>query len=196
MIDPIFERVPRRRDHGPRTSTGHIAFPTGVDDPRFAQGDMVWVDAGMGHHGYMSDFGRTWIVGREPNAGERELFDRWTAVMDAALGAIRPGATLGDVGRAATEADSGSVPGERPWLPHFYLAHAVGVESAEMPMIGSDLGDAFDDGFTLDTGMVLVLEPVTWRDGIGGYRAEEIVAVTDEGWRLLGAGRPHEPWAS
>ena len=42
--------------------------------------------------------------------------------------------------------------------------------------------------------MVLVFEPVVWADGTGGYRAEEIVAVTSEGWRPLGGGHHHEPF--
>jgi Xaa-Pro aminopeptidase len=33
--------------------------------------------------------------------------------------------------------------------------------------------------------MVFVLEPVIWRDGVGGYRSEEIVTVTDSGFELL-----------
>jgi Xaa-Pro aminopeptidase len=194
MIDPIFEVVPKRREDGPRTSTGHIAFPTGVDDPVLAEGDLVWVDTGIGYEGYVSDFGRTWVVGRDPLAEEVELFERWMAVTDAACAAIRPGATLGDVGRAAAAADAEAAGGERPWLPHFYLAHGIGVESAEMPMIGTDLGQEFDDGFVLEAGMLLVLEPISWRDGFGGYRAEEIVAVTDGGCRLLGAGHHYLPF--
>jgi Xaa-Pro aminopeptidase len=194
MIDPIFEVVPKHREHGPRTSTGHIAFPTGVDDPVLAEGDLVWVDTGIGYEGYVSDFGRTWVVGRDPLAEEVELFERWMAVTDASCAAIRPGATLGNVGRAAAAADA-AAGGERPWLPHFYLAHGIGVESAEMPMIGTDLGQDFDDGFVLQAGMLLVLEPIAWRDGFGGYRAEEIVAVTDDGCRLLGAAHHYLPFA-
>ena len=189
-IDPIFQPMPAHRDGGPRTSTGHVAFPTGVDNPVFAKGDLVWVDAGVGWHGYMSDFGRTWVAGRGPNPAEQSLFDRWRAVLDASLAAVRPGATLGDVGRAARAVE----PEETPWLPQFYLAHGTGLESAEMPMIGTDLGPAFDDSFELAAGMVLVFEPVIWADGVGGYRAEEIVAVTDDGWRLLGGGHHYEPF--
>jgi hypothetical protein len=33
--------------------------------------------------------------------------------------------------------------------------------------------------------MVLVLEPVVWDDGASGHRSEEIVAVTDDGYRRL-----------
>lgn len=189
-IDPIFQPMPTRRDGGPRTSTGHVAFPTGVDNPVYAEGDLVWVDAGVGWHGYMSDFGRTWVVGRDPTAAEQSLFDRWMAVLDASLAAVRPGATLGDVSRAARSVE----PDDTPWLPHFYLAHGVGLESAEMPMIGTDLGPSFDDAYVLEPGMVLVFEPVVWTDGVGGYRAEEIVAVTDDGWRPLGGGHHYEPF--
>ena len=191
-IDPIFQPMPTRRDGGIRTSTGHVAFPTGVDNPVLAEGDLIWVDAGVGYHGYMSDFGRTWVVGRAPTAAEQSLFDRWKAVLDASLAAVRAGATLGDIGRAARTVE----PHDTPWLPQFYLAHGTGLESAEMPMIGTDLGPAFDDAYVLEPGMVLVFEPVTWTDGVGGYRAEEIVAVTDDGWRPLGGGHHFEPFRS
>jgi Xaa-Pro dipeptidase len=198
LIDPIFEVMPRHRAGGARTSTGHVAFPTGVGDPTLASGDLVWVDSGIGVHGYVSDFGRTWVVGRDPTPEEHALHARWTAVMEAVLDVLRPGVSLGDLCRAAIAADAGATeePDGRPWLPHFYLAHGVGVESAEMPLAGTDLGTEFDDGFVLGPGMVLVLEPVTWKDGVGGYRAEEIVAVTADGWRLLGGGHHHLPFAA
>ena len=191
-IDPIFQPMPARRDGGPRTGTGHVAFPTGVDNHVFAEGDLVWVDAGVGFCGYMSDFGRTWVAGRDPTPAEQSLFERWMAVLEASLAAVRPGATLGDVGRAARSVE----PEETPWLPHFYLAHGLGLESAETPMIGTDLGSTFDDSYKLAAGMVLVFEPVIWAHGVGGYRAEEIVAVTDDGWRPLGGGHHYEPFRS
>jgi Xaa-Pro aminopeptidase len=196
MIDPIFERMPRRVVDGPRTTTGGVAFPTGTTDVTFAPGDLVWVDAGVDHLGYASDYGRTWVVGREPTADERDLFTRWCAVMEAVLEVLRPGATAGDLCHAASAVgvDAGPGSGGRPWLAHFYLAHGVGIESAEMPLVGTDLGAAFDDALVLAPGMVLVLEPVAWREGVGGYRSEEIVAVTDTGWCHLGGGHGYAPF--
>ena len=190
LIDPIFQPMPRNLSDGPRTSTGHVAFPTGVGDPLFNEEDLVWVDTGIGVEGYASDYGRTWVVGRDPSSAEQGLFRRWSAVMEASLATMGPGVSLAEVGRAAIEADRRSV----PWLPHFYLAHGLGVESAEMPMIGTDLGEEFDEQFVLEPGMVLVLEPVVWEDGIGGYRAEEVVAITDTGWRPLGGWPSHLPF--
>jgi Xaa-Pro dipeptidase len=196
MIDPIFERMPHRVAAGPRTTTGGVAFPTGTADVTFAFGDLVWVDSGIDHLGYASDYGRTWVVGRDPTADERDLFTRWCAVVEAVLGVLRPGATAGDLCRAAAAVgvDAGPGSGGRPWLAHFYLAHGVGIESAEMPLVGTDLGAAFDDALVLAPGMVLVLEPVAWREGVGGYRSEEIVAVTDAGWCHLGGGHGYAPF--
>jgi Xaa-Pro dipeptidase len=191
LIDPIFQPMPRTVTDGPRTTTKTVAFPTGVGDPTFDEGDIVWVDSGIDHLGYASDFGRTWVIGRDPNAAERGLFQRWCDVMVAVLDVLKPGVTGGDLCRAAEAANGG----DRPWLPHFYLAHGVGVESAEMPLVGTDLGPEFDDRLVMAPGMVLVLEPVIWDDGVGGYRAEEIVAVTQDGWRHLGDGHPYPPFA-
>ena len=191
LIDPIFQPMPRTVTDGPRTTTKTVAFPTGVGDPVFGEGDIVWVDSGIDHLGYASDFGRTWVIGRDPNAAERRLFQRWCDVMVAVLDVLKPGVTGGDLCRAAEAANGG----DRPWLPHFYLAHGVGVESAEMPLVGTDLGPEFDDRLVMAPGMVLVLEPVIWEDGVGGYRAEEIVAVTQDGWRHLGGGHPYPPFA-
>jgi Xaa-Pro dipeptidase len=192
LIDPIFERMPRRRALGPRTTTGDVAFPTGIGDETYAEGDLIWVDSGIDHRGYASDFGRTWIVGRDPDAAEQAVFERWCEVMVAVLGVLGPGVTGAELCRAAERANGGAA----PWLPHFYLAHGVGVESAEMPLVGTDLGPDFDARLVLEPGTVLVLEPVVWEDGVGGHRAEEIVTVTDDGWRHLGGGHPYEPFAA
>jgi Xaa-Pro dipeptidase len=191
LIDPIFQPMPRSVADGPRTTTGSAAFPTGVGDPTLAEGDAVWVDTGIDHLGYASDFGRTWVVGRDPSPAEMRLFERWCQVMVAVLEVLAPGVTAGDLCRTAEAVDG---PRGRPWLPYFYLAHGVGVESAEMPLVGTDLGPAFDDRLVMAPGMVLVLEPVAWEDGVGGYRAEEVVAVTADGWQHLGGGHPYPPF--
>jgi Xaa-Pro aminopeptidase len=62
-----------------------------------------------------------------------------------------------------------------------------------MPMIGTDLGEEFDDNFVFPTGMVLVLEPVVWEDGTGGYRSEEIVVITEDGFVSL-TDYPYAPY--
>ena len=101
----------------------------------------------------------------------------------------RAGATSGDLARAAIAANGGT----KPWLPHFYLGHGIGTYPAETPMIGTDLGEEFDDNFVFPAGMVLVLEPVVWEDGTGGYRSEEIVVITEDGYQSI-TDYPYTPY--
>jgi Xaa-Pro dipeptidase len=182
-VDPIWQVMPARIEDGPWTVHGDVAFPTATTDRILRHGDVVWVDTGITFHGYASDFGRTWLVGRRPTPQQEDQFARWRAVVDAVLGVVKPGASGGDLARAARSALPAGA--RTPWLRHFYLIHGVGTDSAEMPLIGTDLGPSFDDGIVLAPGMVLVLEPVIWDDGACGYRSEDIVAVTDDGWVAL-----------
>ena len=145
-----------------------------------AAGDVVFVDTGMHYEGYQSDYGHTWVIGGDIDDRHREHARRWVDTVDAVLEVVKPGVTARDLTRAA-----GEVYGRRPWLAHLYLAHGTGTDSAEMPYVGTDLGDDFDGSVVLAPGMVLVLEPVIWEDGRCGFRAEDIVAVTDDGFEQL-----------
>lgn len=179
-IDPIWQVMPPTKAAGPWTVHGDLAFPTPTT-PRFLrEGDVIWVDSGIHVGGYASDFGRTWVVGADPTPTARQLrqFERWCAVRDAVLDVCKPGASGLELCRAAITANGGV----KPWIEHFYLAHGIGTDSAEMPLIGTDLGETFDAGQILAPGMVLVLEPVIWDDGAAGYRSEDVYAVTDDGW--------------
>lgn len=176
-VDPVFQVMERSVAAGPYSITGEPVFPIPTGARELTAGDLMWIDTGINLHGYASDFGATWIVGHEPNDVQRDQFARWRTVVDRALERVKPGATGADLVDAAQLDD-----GERPWLSYFYLAHGIGTDSAEMPFVGTDLGDAFDAALTLQTGMVLVFEPVIWDDGEGGHRSEEIVAVTGDGY--------------
>jgi Xaa-Pro aminopeptidase len=181
-VDPIWQVMPESVATGPGSATGDLVFPTVTTDRTLEEGDVLWVDTGVTVDGYDSDFGRAWTVGTEPTSAQRDQFRRWKDVIDAVLAVIAPGATGADLTRAAVAAYG---PERVPWLPHLYLAHGIGVDSAEAPFIGTDLGSDFDAGIVLEPGMVFVLEPIAWSDGTGGYRGEEIVAVTADGYELL-----------
>ncbi|MCV7103720.1 aminopeptidase P family protein [Mycobacterium palustre] len=191
MLEPIWQVMPPSKAEGVWTTHGDLALPLLSTERELAEGDVLWTDVSITYHGYCSDFGRTWIVGREPSPRQRAQFDKWFEIMTAVLDVARAGVTAADLGRAATKANGG----RRPWLPHFYLGHGIGVNAAEMPMIGTDLGDEFDENFVLQQGMVLVLEPVVWEDGTGGYRSEEVLVITDDGWIKL-TDYPYYPYGN
>ncbi|MEU1515148.1 Xaa-Pro peptidase family protein [Streptomyces sp. NPDC005811] len=181
VIDPIWQVMPDSKAEGVWTTHGDLALPLLSTERELAKGDVLWTDVGINYAGYMSDFGRTWVVGQDPTPHQKSLFKRWQDIIAAVKGVTRAGATGADLTKAATDANGG----EKPWLPHFYLGHGMGVDSAEMPLIGTDLGQEFDESQVLQAGTVLVLEPVIWEDGTGGYRSEEVIVIEDEGWTAL-----------
>ena len=189
MLEPIWQVMPNTKSEGVWTTHGDLALPLLSTERELRTGDVLWTDVSITYGGYCSDFGRTWVVGQDPSPRQQAQFRRWNEIMTAVLDVTRAGATAADLGRAAIAANEGS----KPWLPHFYLGHGIGVNAAEMPMIGTDLGDEFDKNYVLQAGMVLVLEPVVWEDGTGGYRSEEIVVITEEGWIKL-TDYPYSPY--
>lgn len=189
MFDSIWQVMPASKAEGTWTTTGDLALPLLTTERELQRGDVLWTDVSITYQGYCSDHGRTWIVGQDPTPRQQEQFDKWRRVVEAVLAVTRAGASCGDLGRAAIEANGGTP----PWLPHFYLGHGIGSNAAEMPMIGTDLGQQWDDNFVFPAGMLLVFEPVIWEDGTGGYRGEEIVVITDDGWMPL-TGYPYDPY--
>jgi len=189
ILDPIFQVMPTRLAEGPWTTHGDIACPLVTTEQELAEGDVIWVDTGISYAGFSSDFGRTWLVGADPTPRQQAQFRTWKDILDAVLAVTRAGATGADLTRAALAAAGG----HKPWMEHFYLGHGLGVDSAESPFVGTDLGDAYDERQVLAAGTVLVLEPLVWDDGASGYRAEEVVAITDDGWISL-TDYPYDPY--
>jgi Xaa-Pro aminopeptidase len=189
MLEPIWQVMPRSKAEGVWTTHGDLALPLLSTARELTKGDVLWTDVSITYQGYCSDFGRTWIVGQDPSARQQAQFEKWRGIRNAVLDVARAGVSAADLGRAAIAANGGTP----PWLPHFYLGHGIGVNAAEMPMIGTDLGAAFDENFILQTGMVLVLEPVVWEDGTGGYRSEEVLVITEEGSTRL-TDYPYDPY--
>ncbi len=191
MLEAIWQVMPASREAGVWTTHGDLALPLLPTDRELSAGDVLWTDISFSYAGYCSDFGRTWIVGDQPTAAQQAQFRQWRTILDAVLAVTKAGVTSGDLARAAIAANGG----RKPWLPHFYLGHGIGTYPAEPPMIGTDLGEDFDDKFVFPAGMVLVLEPVVWEDGTGGYRSEEIVVITEDGYLPI-TDYPYSPYGA
>ncbi len=189
MLEAIWQVMPSSRATGVWTTHGDLALPLLPTDRELAAGDVLWTDISITYAGYCSDFGRTWIVGDKPTPRQQDQFYQWRAIRDAVLAVTKAGVTSGDLARTAIAANGG----RKPWLPHFYLGHGIGTYPAEAPMIGTDLGEEFDDNFVFLPGMVLVLEPVIWEDGTGGYRSEEIIVITEDGYTPI-TDYPYSPY--
>ena len=83
--------------------------------------------------------------------------------------------------------------GEQPWMAHFYLATGSASTAPRRPTSAPTWATATTARQVLAAGMVLVIEPVVWDEGHSGYRSENMIVVTDDGWINL-SDYPYDPY--
>ncbi|WP_321892827.1 type I methionyl aminopeptidase [Paraburkholderia tropica] len=158
-------------------------------------GDIVNFDITLEKNGYIADSSKTYLVGEVSPLAKR-LVDVTYEAMWKGIRAVRPGATLGDVGHAIerhARRNGYAVVRE-------YCGHGIGREMHEDPQVlhwGRPR-----TGLTLREGMVFTIEPmlnqgraaveteddgwtVVTRDGKLSAQFEHTVAVTRNGVRVL-----------
>jgi len=169
----------------------------GIPSPKriLKDGDIVSVDFGVVVDGYFGDAAITVPVGViDPDAAR--LLKVTEASLQAGIAAVRPGATLGDVGAAV----QGVVEGEGFSVVRDFVGHGIGVQMHEDPQV-PNFGEA-GRGMKLRAGMVIAIEPMVnagkpdvvvlddgWtavaKDGSMSAHFEHTVAVTATGARIL-----------
>ncbi len=181
-----------------------------TNDARLEDGDLLLIDAGAECHGYASDITRTLPVNGRYNPAQRAVYELVLHAQQAAIDAVRPGASWIAPHEAAVEVltegllQLGLLKGSlRECLKEqryrrFYMhktGHWLGLDV-------HDVGDYRIDGHyrQLEPGMVLTVEPglyfppgtrgvpARWQ-GIG-IRIEDDVLVTADGADVLSAGVP------
>jgi methionyl aminopeptidase len=169
----------------------------GIPSPKrvLKQGDIVSVDFGVVVDGYYGDAAITVPVGKVAPDAER-LLKVTEASLHAGIAAVRPGATLGDVGAAV----QGVVEREGFSVVRDFVGHGIGAQMHEEPQV-PNFGEA-GRGMKLKTGMVIAIEPMVnagkpdvvvlddgWtavaKDGSMSAHFEHTVAVTADGARIL-----------
>ncbi len=153
---------------GPNSAKPHHQ-PT---DRLFVAGDLVIIDFGAKIDGYGSDMTRTYVVGRQATAEQRDLYDAVAAAQAAGVHVVKAGVPLADVDSACR-----SLLADRGYGDAFVhgTGHSLGLEIHEQPMLSSrSVG-------ILRAGLMVTVEPGAYLPGFGGVRVEDSVLVTDEG---------------
>ncbi|VEB42831.1 Methionine aminopeptidase [Chromobacterium violaceum] len=158
-------------------------------------GDIVNIDVAVIKNGWHGDSSRMFYVGR-PSAEAKRLVETCYDATCAGIRAVRPGATLGDIGhaiQAITESAGFSVVRE-------YCGHGIGKVYHEEPEVLHYGRPGI--GMKLKRGMVFTIEPminagkagtrqlgdgwtVVTQDGSWSAQWEHMVAVTDDGFEVL-----------
>ena len=156
---------------GPRSALPH-GRATAATLPR---NGFITLDFGVILKGYCSDMTRTVHVGRASEE-ERAAFDAVLAAQQAAVEAVKPDATCGEVDEAARGVLRKA--GLAKYFTHS-TGHGVGLEIHEQPRI------AAAQEARLAPGMVITIEPGIYLPGKFGIRIEDMVAVTESGCQVL-----------
>jgi|SRR5450755_69390 Xaa-Pro aminopeptidase len=138
-------------------------------------GAFVVCDFGVILSGYCSDMTRTVYVGR-PSAEARGVYQAVKQAQQAAVDAVRPGMSVGEVDRVTRKSLQKS--GLAKYFTHS-TGHGVGLEIHEAPRVGAGQTEI------LQPGMVITIEPGVYIPGKWGVRIEDMVVVTESGCEVL-----------
>ena len=154
---------------GPRSSLPHGSASRKV----LQKGESIVIDFGVKYQGYNSDLTRVYFL---PGARRPAIYNLVREAQQKALQTIRPGIRCCDVDRAARRFLS-----SKGYGAHFghSTGHGLGLEVHELPMISSR------SRRKLRKGMVFTVEPGVYLPGRHGVRIEDVVVVTQDGFRLL-----------
>jgi Xaa-Pro aminopeptidase len=161
----------------PIVAAGHrAALPHAhPQDRAIGDDDLLLIDWGAVHQGYMSDLTRVLVTGRISPKLER-IYGVVLKAQRRAIQSIRPGITIGEVDHAARsiiqDAGFGSKFGHG-------LGHGFGLEIHENPRMAPNQPQV------LQVGMVVTVEPGIYLPKWGGVRIEDDVLVTKDGHEVL-----------
>ncbi|MGA2537949.1 MAG: aminopeptidase P family protein [Terracidiphilus sp.] len=136
---------------------------------------FLTLDFGIILGGYCSDMTRTVHLG-EPRAKERDAYEAVLEAQEAAVKAVRPGASCSEVDEAARSVLRKA--GLADAFSHS-TGHGVGLEIHESPRVGAG------QKAKLQAGMVVTIEPGVYLAGEFGIRIEDMVVVTPDGGQVL-----------
>jgi methionyl aminopeptidase len=153
------------------TSVNHQVCHGIPSDKRLKRGDIVNVDITVIKDGYHGDTSKMFFVG-EPSVLARRLVTVTQQAMLLGIAAVRPGATLGDIGHAIqryVESQGYSVVRE-------YCGHGIGRDFHEEPQI-LHYGRP-GEGMALQPGMCFTIEPMV-------NAGKRFIKVLPDGWTVV-----------
>ncbi|MGC7402624.1 type I methionyl aminopeptidase [Pandoraea pneumonica] len=177
------------------TSVNHVVCHGIPGDKRLHDGDIVNIDVALIKDGWFGDTSRMYYAGK-PGILAKRLVDTTYEAMLAGIRAVRPGATLGDVGYAIQTVAHR----EGFSIVRDYCGHGIGTTYHDDPQV-LHYGRP-GTGLTLKPGMIFTIEPmvnagksdtkqlgdgwtVVTRDRSLSAQWEHMVAVTETGFEVL-----------
>ena len=156
---------------GPRSAMPH-GKPT---KRRLKQGDIVFLDFGIKVNGYCSDCTRTFLLGK-PTEEQHKIYNIVLKAQLLAIGKVAAGVPVSEVDLAARNYIEKN--GYANNFPHS-TGHGIRKRVHVKPRVH------FKSKETLKTGEVISVEPGIYIKGWGGVRIEDMIQVTETGYKIL-----------
>jgi Xaa-Pro aminopeptidase len=138
---------------------------------RIIEGDTVIIDVGALVDGYHSDMTRSYVIG-EPTDEQRRIYALVEASHAAGVAALRPGISARALDSVCRDVFDEA--GHLDWYLHG-TGHGVGLVIHEPPFHSQVSEDE------MIVGNVVTVEPGLYRVGVGGFRIEDLLVVTETG---------------
>lgn len=135
------------------------------------EGDIISIDTGACLNGFFGDACCTYAVGKISESRQR-LLDKTLEALHSGMDAVKPGATLGDIGFAVESTVTPFGYG----LVRDYSGHGIGRKMHEAPQV-PNFGEP-GTGITLKKAMTICIEPMVMTGG-------EEVEVLSDGWTVV-----------
>ncbi len=165
---------------GPNSPVLHYS----ANSRKIEAGEVVVMDVGAACADYAFDITRTVPASGKFTPRQREIYEAVLGAQRAAIDAIKPGATMQSINKAARAylEEHGKL---GKYLTHG-ISHGVGLEVHDSPSHVST--EPFE------AGMVITVEPgVYLPEEKFGIRIEDTVLVTEKGAEVLSAALPKDP---
>lgn len=160
-------------------SGNNSSLPHAVPTKRVIRdGDFLTMDFGCRYEGYCSDMTRTVYIGEAPSEKQLEVYNTVLKAQLAALEIIKPGIKCSQVDACARDIIADAGYGD--CFGHG-LGHSVGLFIHEEPRFSRKCEDI------LEPGNVITVEPGIYLTGQFGVRIEDMIVVTEDGYRNLAA---------
>jgi len=177
------------------TSVNHVVCHGIPGDKQLEDGDIINIDVTVILDGWYGDTSRMFLLG-DVGVRAKKLVDTTYEAMMAGIGAVRPGATLGDIGAAIQRVAEG----QRFSVVRDFCGHGLGRIFHDSPSV-LHYGKA-GTGMRLQPGMFFTIEPMinagkfdvkvlsdNWtavtKDKSLSAQFEHSVAVTETGYEIF-----------
>ena len=166
-----------------------VAFGSNASQPHYQPGsrklkkhDTILIDFGAKYNNYCSDITRCFVIGK-PSPVYLKAYQAVKNAHDTAIKIVKAGVKAKDVDAVARKIIRQS---NLPVYGHG-TGHSFGIEIHEAPSLypKSDC--------TLESGMVITIEPAIYIPGKLGIRIEDDILVTKNGCEILTQKCPHAP---